>query len=154
MTPFDETGISSNIDSVVTKPNEHSKTFDAIIIGAGIAGCASAYSLATRGWQVTLIDKHKHVADGASGNAQGVLYAKLASDMNLQSEFYLAGYLYSLQLLKHVMPDKKNWDNCGVLQLAFSEKEHKRQQQGRPLGDRPDQVRGHECRLVVYPERA
>ena len=101
----------------------------AMVIGAGIAGCATAYSLAKRGWKVTLIDQNKGVANGASGNAQGVLYAKLASDMNIQSEFYLAGYLYSLQLLKQMMPKKKNWDNCGVLQLAFSEKERKRQQQ-------------------------
>jgi tRNA 5-methylaminomethyl-2-thiouridine biosynthesis bifunctional protein len=118
----DKPWFSPNIKTPASKKH-------AIVIGAGIAGCASAYSLATRGWKVTLIDQHKCVANGASGNAQGVLYAKLASDMNIQSEFYLAGYLYSLQLLKHVMPDKKNWDNCGVLQLAFSEKEHKRQQQ-------------------------
>jgi tRNA 5-methylaminomethyl-2-thiouridine biosynthesis bifunctional protein len=106
-----------------------SKNKQAIVIGAGISGCATAYSLATRGWQVALIDQHKTVAGGASGNAQGVLYAKLSSDMNMQSEFYLSGYLHSLQLLKRVMPDKKQWNNCGVLQLAFSEKEFKRQQQ-------------------------
>jgi tRNA 5-methylaminomethyl-2-thiouridine biosynthesis bifunctional protein len=110
-------------------PAIHSENKQAIVVGAGIAGCSSAYSLAKRGWQVTLIDTHENVAAGASGNAQGVLYAKLASDMNIQSEFYLAGYLYSLELLKHVMPDKDNWDDCGVLQLAFNEKELKRQKQ-------------------------
>lgn len=112
-----------------TYPNTQPKEKSAIVIGAGISGCASAYALAKRGWNVTLIDQHKTVAGGASGNAQGVLYAKLSSDMNIQSEFYLAGYLYSLQLLKHIMPNKKHWANCGVLQLAFSEKELKRQQQ-------------------------
>lgn len=101
----------------------------ALVIGAGISGCASAYSLAQRGWQVTLVDKKNALAAGASGNAQGVLYAKLASDMNMQSEFYLSGYLYSLDLLHRVLPDKTTWDDCGVLQLAFSEKELKRQQQ-------------------------
>lgn len=101
----------------------------AIIVGAGIAGCSSAYSLAKRGWQVTLIDKEASIAQGASGNAQGVLYAKLSTDMNIQSEFYLSGYLYSLQLLKHTMPEKTDWNDCGVLQLAFNEKERRRQQQ-------------------------
>lgn len=112
-----------------TLPVIISQSKQATVIGAGIAGCASAYALAQRGWQVTLIDKHDQLANGASGNAQGVLYAKLASDMNIQSEFYLSGYLYSLALLKHLMPDKQNWDDCGVLQLAFNEKELKRQQQ-------------------------
>ncbi|GAA6133800.1 bifunctional tRNA (5-methylaminomethyl-2-thiouridine)(34)-methyltransferase MnmD/FAD-dependent 5-carboxymethylaminomethyl-2-thiouridine(34) oxidoreductase MnmC [Oceaniserpentilla sp. 4NH20-0058] len=110
-----------------TKPSQTQP--HVVIIGAGIAGCASAYSMAKRGWRVSLLDQHENIASGASGNAQGVLYAKLSSDMNIQSEFYLAGYLYSLQLLKQTMPEKTNWNNCGVLQLAFSEKELKRQQQ-------------------------
>jgi len=101
----------------------------AVVIGAGIAGCSSAYALAKRGWQVTLLDQHDSVANGASGNAQGVLYAKLASDMNIQSEFYLSGYLYSLHLLNQTLPDRQDWDDCGVLQLAFNEKEQLRQQQ-------------------------
>ena len=112
-----------------TPPSPCVKSKQAIVIGAGIAGCSCAYALAKRGWQVTLIDKHQQLAAGASGNAQGVLYAKLASDMNMQSEFYLSGYLYSLALLNQMMPDKQNWDDCGVLQLAFNEKEVKRQQQ-------------------------
>jgi tRNA 5-methylaminomethyl-2-thiouridine biosynthesis bifunctional protein len=99
----------------------------AAVIGAGISGCSTAYSLAKRGWKVTLIEQDE-IASGASGNAQGVLYAKLAAEMNLHSQFYLAGYLFSLQQLKQTLPDKKSWDNCGVLQLATNEKEEKRQQ--------------------------
>lgn len=99
----------------------------AVVIGAGIAGCTTAYSLAQRGWKVTLLDAQDSVAQGASGNAQGVLYAKLSSQMNLQSQFYLAGYLRSLDLLNEVLKDKSNWDDCGVLQLAFNEKEQDRQ---------------------------
>ena len=34
-----------------------STTFDAIIIGAGIMGCCSAYELARRGMNVALIEK-------------------------------------------------------------------------------------------------
>lgn len=110
-------------------PNNHFQAKHAIVIGTGIAGCSSAYALAKRGWQVTLIDSHDTVASGASGNAQGVLYAKLASDMNIQSQFYLSGYLYSLELLKKLMPERDAWSDCGVLQLAFNDKELNRQQQ-------------------------
>ncbi len=101
----------------------------AVVVGAGIAGCSTAHALSQRGWRVTLVDAHSSVADGASGNAQGVLYAKLASKMNPQSEFYLSGYLYSLQQLKLTLKNSQDWHNCGVIQLAFNEKEHARQQQ-------------------------
>ena len=103
------------------------KAKKAIIIGAGIAGCSTAHALAKRGWHVQVLEKENTIASGASGNMQGVLYAKLATELIPHSQFYLAGYLYSLNLLKTQL-DKSNWDDCGVLQLAMTEKEVKRQQ--------------------------
>ncbi len=98
----------------------------AIIIGAGIAGCSTAFALAKRGWQVQILEKGDSLAGGASGNMQGVLYAKLATQLIPHSQFYLAGYLYSLNLLR-AQVDRKHWDDCGVLQLAMTDKEVKRQ---------------------------
>lgn len=40
----------------------------ALVIGGGLAGCASAASLAARGWQVTLLERHAGLAEEASGN--------------------------------------------------------------------------------------
>lgn len=101
-----------------------------VVIGAGLAGCTSAYSLAKRGKKVILLEQHSSVAQEASGNAQGVLYAKLAADNNSKhSDFYLQGYMFTLGLLNQTL-DKgtyKHWDNCGVLQLAYNDKEQKRQ---------------------------
>ena len=99
----------------------------AIVIGAGIAGCSTAAALAKRGWQVQLLEKDNSLANGASGNRQGVLYAKLATELIPHSQFYLAGFLYSLNLLNAQL-DKQHWNDCGVLQLAMNEKEIKRQQ--------------------------
>ena len=110
-----------------TLKHQYSNQRHAVVIGAGIAGCSTAHSLAKRGWRVSLLDERDELANGASGNAQGVLYAKLSSAMNLHSQFYLAGYLYSLQSLNNTLPSKQNWNDCGVLQLAFSEKEVNRQ---------------------------
>ena len=104
-------------------------TKTAVVIGGGIAGCSSAYALAQRGFKVTLLEKNNNVANAGSGNPQGVLYAKLSSDLNAHSQFYLAGYLHSLRNLHQTMPDKTHWNDCGVLQLAFNEKEAKRQAQ-------------------------
>ena len=123
------------------KQSHNAKTKTATVIGAGIAGCSTAFALAKRGWHVNLIEKQSDIAQGGSGNPQGVLYAKLSSDMNTHSQFYLAGYLYSLNLLKQLMPEGLHWDDCGVLQLGFSEKEQQRQQSFCEQHDMADVVR-------------
>ncbi len=51
----------------------------ALVIGGGLAGCATAASLAARGWQVDLLERHGALAEEASGNPQGVLYLKLSA---------------------------------------------------------------------------
>ncbi|MEI6228264.1 MAG: FAD-dependent oxidoreductase, partial [Methylophilaceae bacterium] len=40
----------------------------AVIIGAGIAGCSTAYALAQRGIRITLIERNAEIANEASGN--------------------------------------------------------------------------------------
>ncbi|WP_372633171.1 NAD(P)/FAD-dependent oxidoreductase [Cohnella sp.] len=54
--------------------------FDAVVIGAGIAGSATAYALAKRGWDVALVDKdkfprHKACGEFLSPEALGTLRA-------------------------------------------------------------------------------
>ncbi|MDR5866765.1 bifunctional tRNA (5-methylaminomethyl-2-thiouridine)(34)-methyltransferase MnmD/FAD-dependent 5-carboxymethylaminomethyl-2-thiouridine(34) oxidoreductase MnmC [Halomonas koreensis] len=96
------------------------------VIGAGIAGAATAAALARRGLEVTLLDRQGPGA-GASGNAQGALYVKLAAETNLQSRAYLAGLLFSRRWLQHLDPERRLWSPCGVLQLATDEREARRQ---------------------------
>ncbi len=107
-------------------PPSHQPARHVAIIGAGLAGASTAEALARRGVQVTLIDRQAPGA-GASGNRQGALYVKLAAETNLQSRFYLAGLLYTRRLLKRLDPERQLWDDCGVLQLAMSDKEARRQ---------------------------
>ncbi|QJQ97062.1 MULTISPECIES: bifunctional tRNA (5-methylaminomethyl-2-thiouridine)(34)-methyltransferase MnmD/FAD-dependent 5-carboxymethylaminomethyl-2-thiouridine(34) oxidoreductase MnmC [Halomonadaceae] len=97
------------------------------VIGAGLAGTTTAQALARRGLQVTLIDREAPGA-GGSGNGQGALYVKLSADTNLQSRVYLAGLLHSRRWLAELDPTRRLWDDCGVMQLATSEREAKRQQ--------------------------
>ena len=97
------------------------------IIGAGIAGCTTAYALARRGIRVTIIDKHG-IATEASGNPQGAMYAKLAAGEATHSDIYVQGYLQSLRWLQQQLEPGDGWDNCGLIQLASTDKETQRQQ--------------------------
>ncbi|WP_237044359.1 bifunctional tRNA (5-methylaminomethyl-2-thiouridine)(34)-methyltransferase MnmD/FAD-dependent 5-carboxymethylaminomethyl-2-thiouridine(34) oxidoreductase MnmC [Aquipseudomonas alcaligenes] len=99
---------------------------EALVIGAGLAGCATAASLAARGWQVTLLERHEAVAQEASGNPQGVLYLKLSAHGTALSQLVLAGFGYTRRQLQHLQQGH-DWDACGVLQLAFDAPEAGRQ---------------------------
>lgn len=114
-----------------TIPKHTPKTHDAIIIGGGLAGTSTAFSLARRGWQVSLFERHSQPAQEGSGNNQGILYTKLSAEASTKSDFYTRAYLYATRLLPQVLTDKyaESWDTCGVLQLAHTEKEVARQQQ-------------------------
>ncbi len=94
----------------------------AIVIGAGIAGCSTAYALAQRGIEVTLLERNTEIASQASGNPLAMLYPRLSGD-DSSSEFALNAYLYSLQLYKSLKLPPEDFDCCGMLQLGFNAKE-------------------------------
>src|SRR5690606_2473433 len=71
----------------------------ALVVGSGLAGCSTAFALARRGWQVTVIERHPTAAAEASGNAQGILYCKLSPHQTLLSRFVQTSYAYCLRLL-------------------------------------------------------
>ncbi len=110
------------------RPRDPLSTRDAIVIGGGLAGTAAAASLAARGVRVTLLERHAKLAAEASGNAQGVLYAKLSPHDTALSRLLMAGYAFSLRELARTLPeDGKAWSRCGVLQLAHDAAEASRQ---------------------------
>lgn len=104
-----------------SQPERH-----AVVVGGGIAGCASARSLAGRGWQVTLIERHGGLAQEASGNLQGVLYPRLSGHDIPLSRVALLGYMHTLDLLEALLTRGRDWDDCGLLQQAFHAREAKR----------------------------
>lgn len=94
----------------------------AIVIGAGIAGCSTAYALVQRGIKVTLLERNPDIASEASGNPIAMLYPRLSGD-DIGSEFALTAYLHSLQLYKSLNLPAEDFDCCGMLQLGFNAKE-------------------------------
>ncbi|TWH64967.1 tRNA 5-methylaminomethyl-2-thiouridine biosynthesis bifunctional protein [Azomonas agilis] len=108
-------------------PTPTSTERKALIIGAGLAGSATAYSLAIRGWKVKILDRNPEAAQEGSGNPQGVLYLKLSSHHTPLSQLVLSGFGYTRRLLQQ-LPQGTDWSACGVLQLAFDEHEYQQQQ--------------------------
>jgi tRNA 5-methylaminomethyl-2-thiouridine biosynthesis bifunctional protein len=110
------------------RPPQRQRERRALVIGAGLAGCATAASLAARGWQVTLLERHAAIAAEASGNPQGVLYLKLSAHGTALSRLIVSGFGHTRRLLERLQKGR-DWDNCGVLQLALDAKEVQRQAQ-------------------------
>jgi len=94
----------------------------AVVIGAGIAGCSTAYALAQRGVNVTLLERRAEVASEASGNAIAMLYPRLSGE-DAASAFALAAYMHSLVLLKSLDLDSTDFNRCGLIQMGFNVRE-------------------------------
>ena len=123
-----ETGAPPAAKPWFTRPPLHQGERRALVIGGGLAGCASAASLAARGWQVSLLERREGLAEEASGNPQGVLYLKLSAHGTALSQMIVSGFGHTRRLLEHLQRGV-DWDGCGVLQLAFDAKEAERQAQ-------------------------
>lgn len=94
----------------------------AIIIGGGIAGCSSAYTLAQRGFAVTLLERQATLAAEASGNPLAVLYPRLTGQNTSLEQLNLHGYLHSLKLIESLGVERCHYLACGVAQLLNNQK--------------------------------
>ncbi len=66
----------------------------AIVLGAGLAGCATAAALARRGIAVSLLDQGE-LAGAASGNGQGILYTRLSRRHSALTDFALQSFRHA-----------------------------------------------------------
>lgn len=99
----------------------------AIVIGGGIAGCSTAFSLAQRGIAVTLLERHAEIALEASGNPLAMLYPKLSAKPSLQNIITMLGFHFTLDLLKKLEGNASIFNACGQIQLAFNAVEKAKQ---------------------------
>ena len=92
----------------------------AVVLGAGLAGCALSERLAARGWSVILVDRHAHPAAEASGNLAGIVRPQLARDESLAARLSRAAFLHARRawdaLERAGYPVRRRLD--GVLQIA------------------------------------
>ena len=105
---------------VLDKTKYQSKT--AVVVGAGLVGLTTAWSLVKHGWQVSLIEKHENVAEEASGNPAGLLMPRLSIDNKNDAMFYTNALSYashSLDRLQQsdVKGEEKFWFHDGVYSI-------------------------------------
>lgn len=97
----------------------------AIVVGGGLAGCSAARALAEKGVEVTLLEASHQIANGASGNPQGVIYSNFGVNTPEYNAFYLAGMRLTLAHCKKLAAS--DFHASGVVQLASNSKELQRQ---------------------------
>ena len=81
---------------------------DAIVIGAGIAGCSAADALTREGWQVTLLDADTGAAQGASGNPGGLFHTIVHGDDGIHARAHRAAALATWRRVR-------GWIDSGAL---------------------------------------
>ena len=87
----------------------------AIVIGAGIMGCAIAAALAKHNWQVTLLEQAADVAQQTSAHRRASCHPLLTRDDNLMARAMRAGYWHVLK--------NPALQRCGTLQVAANKEE-------------------------------
>lgn len=88
---------------------------DCVVVGAGLAGAASAASLARRGWRVTVLDTAPEPAAGASALPVGLLAPHQSPDDNLLSRLSRVGVRMTLQACADLL-GPRDWSSRGVLE--------------------------------------
>lgn len=103
----------------------------AIVIGAGVAGCTCCERLASRGWEVTLIDRREGPGQEASGNLAGILMPLVSKDDNIASRLSRTALLYSLRAWKKPAAQSAGarFGLSGVFQIAKTPEQERLQRE-------------------------
>lgn len=88
-----------------------------VVIGAGVSGLMTAWSLANRGIRVTLLDKTAPLA-GASGNPRALLAPKMTPIHHVDEHLHTIGYLYSSRLYHQLNDKAAQADRTPILELT------------------------------------
>lgn len=107
----------------------------AVVVGSGLAGVMAAERLASRDWDVQLVDTLAERTPPAVGVLRPVANLRDATNARISR----SAFLYALQHLRALQHDGYHlqWERCGVLQLAGDDDEARRlaaiaQSQGHP----------------------
>jgi glycine/D-amino acid oxidase-like deaminating enzyme len=97
----------------------NSKSFDAVIVGAGIVGSACADEFARRGLRVAVVDRD---VVGSGATAAGMGHIVVMDDS--EAQFALTRYSQRLwQALRLELPADVEYEQCGTIWVAADEQE-------------------------------
>ena len=85
-----------------------------LVVGAGLAGCTTAYELSRRGWKVTVLEQAPHAASAASNNRAAVLRPHITREPTLASHFFIDGSQAMLKMLQRVDADRQPSDGTNL----------------------------------------
>jgi tRNA 5-methylaminomethyl-2-thiouridine biosynthesis bifunctional protein len=113
----------------------------AVVIGAGLAGCAAAWALADQGWRSTLFERLPAIAGAASGNRAGIFHGIVNPQDGTHARFNRAAALQAqgavgVAIEHYGAPGQL----CGVLRLEQSTPLEAMQATLATLGLPPDYV--------------
>ncbi|MEM7209484.1 MAG: FAD-dependent 5-carboxymethylaminomethyl-2-thiouridine(34) oxidoreductase MnmC [Pseudomonadota bacterium] len=94
----------------------------ATILGGGLAGTSVAYALASRGWEITLIERNAALASAASGNPSGVVMPAISRKSSPPADFSYAAFQYALEHFQQLRRSSSNsfFHPIGVIQVSDS----------------------------------
>ena len=90
----------------------------AAVIGAGIAGSATAWQLARRGWRVCVFERAGGLHHGVNSLGQLALQCRAFGEAAPLARFFLLGFLYSAREFGRLARDRGfGWHPSGLAQL-------------------------------------
>ena len=101
----------------------------ALIVGGGLAGCATAAALAEQGWRCTLVERHDAPAQEASGNPAGLFHGIVNPQDGAHARFNRAAALAAQRAVQQAIADGHVLGSTqGLLRLETSGKSAARMQ--------------------------
>ncbi|WP_172201872.1 bifunctional tRNA (5-methylaminomethyl-2-thiouridine)(34)-methyltransferase MnmD/FAD-dependent 5-carboxymethylaminomethyl-2-thiouridine(34) oxidoreductase MnmC [Campylobacter sp. RM16188] len=101
--------------------NNSKKAKTALIIGAGVAGCVSAYKLNELGIKVTLVEKKDKIATNGSGNHAGILMPLITKPEVELGRMHMNAFLQAVRFYKDTMSSSE-CEFSGVIDYAHEDK--------------------------------
>jgi len=89
----------------------------ALIVGAGLAGCAAAWALAEQGWESRLLERHERIAAEASGNPAGLFHGIVNADDGVHARFNRAASFAAATAVAAAIGHGAAGSKAGLLRL-------------------------------------
>lgn len=109
-------GVRTEVTPEAVSADTH-KSSRAAIIGGGLAGASMAHALSLRGYKIDLIEKHRSLAQEASGNFAGINLPMLSAEPTLLSQLSFSGLLHLNSTFESLEP----YSPTGLLHLAIED---------------------------------